>query len=144
MKNQLASWTVALLAILNSQIPTVQAQGTAFTYQGRLSDGANPASGIYDLRFTLYDSTNSPGVLIAGPLTNSAASVSNGLFTVSLDFGGGVFNGNPRWLEIGVRTNGGAAFINLVARQKITSSPYAIYAAGASAAGLSGALPTAS
>ena len=27
--------------------------GTAFTYQGRLSDGANTANGIYDLRFTM-------------------------------------------------------------------------------------------
>ena len=29
------------------------AQGTAFTYQGRLNDGGNPANGIYDLRFTV-------------------------------------------------------------------------------------------
>src|ERR1017187_8988551 len=29
------------------------AQGTAFTYQERLNDGANPAAGIYDLRFTI-------------------------------------------------------------------------------------------
>lgn len=28
---------------------------TAFTYQGRLNDGANPAQGIYDLRFAIYD-----------------------------------------------------------------------------------------
>jgi len=34
------------------------AQGTAFTYQGRLNDGANPASGIYDLRFAIYDALN--------------------------------------------------------------------------------------
>lgn len=29
--------------------------GTAFTYQGRLSDGGSPATGNYGLRFALYD-----------------------------------------------------------------------------------------
>jgi hypothetical protein len=43
---------LALLSTLNSPIPTCLAKGTAFTYQGRLNDGAGAASGIYDLRFT--------------------------------------------------------------------------------------------
>ncbi|MSU57549.1 MAG: hypothetical protein EXS35_05120 [Pedosphaera sp.] len=33
------------------------AQGTAFTYQGRLLDGTNPAGGTYDFRFNLYDTS---------------------------------------------------------------------------------------
>lgn len=107
----------------------LSAQGTAFTYQGRLSDGANAANGNYDLRFTIYDSTNLPGVVIAGPLTNSATAVSNGLFTVALDFGAGVFTGPDRWLEIGVRTNGAAAFTALTTRQLMAPTPYAINAA---------------
>ncbi len=107
---------------------SASAQGTAFTYQGRLNDGANPASGIYDLRFTIYDSTNNPGVVIAGPLTHSAADVSNGLFTVALDFGANVFTGPDRWLEIAVRTNGATAFTRLTPRQPLTASPYAILA----------------
>src|SRR5512143_3090487 len=86
------------------------AQGTAFTYQGRLNDGANPANGIYDLRFTIYDSTNLPGTVIAGPITNSATAVANGMFTLTLDFGANVFNGQPRWLDISVRTNGNGNF----------------------------------
>jgi hypothetical protein len=69
------------------------AQGTAFTYQGRLENSSGPANGLYDVRFTIYDSTNNPGTLIAGPLTNSATPVSNGLFTVTLDFGAVVFTG---------------------------------------------------
>ena len=96
-----------------------RAQGTAFTYQGRLNDGANPATGVYDLRFTIYDSTNNPGVVIAGPLTNSATAVSNGLFTVTLDFGPGVFNGAAYWLEVGVRTNTGGTFTALHAGRAI-------------------------
>ena len=29
--------------------------GTAFTYQGHLKNGSNPAQGLYDFTFTLYD-----------------------------------------------------------------------------------------
>ena len=119
--------TLLLLSTLTTPLSTAHAQGTAFTYQGRLNDGANPASGIYDLRFTLQDAA-SAGVQIAGPLTNAATAITNGLFTVALDFGGGVFPGTNRWLEIAVRTNGGGAFTNLAPRQKITATPYAITA----------------
>jgi N-acetylneuraminic acid mutarotase len=104
-----------------------QAQGTAFTYQGRLNDGANAANGIYDLRFAIYDSA-SAGLLVAGPSTNSAVAVSNGLFTVALDFGV-VFNGAARWLEIGVRPGGSASDFNTLSpRQSISPTPYAMFA----------------
>jgi hypothetical protein len=124
---------LVLLSTLNFQPSTVVAQGTAFIYQGRLNDSGAPATGSYDLRFAIYDSTNSPGTLIAGPLTNSATAVSNGLFTVNLDFGPGVFIGPARWLDIGVRTNGSAgAFTVLSPRQPLTPTPYAIFANTAS------------
>lgn len=94
-----AAWvTLALLSILNFQSSTVHAQGTAFTYQGRLNSGTNPATGIFDLRFTVYDAV-SGGNVAGSALTNAATPVTNGLFTVMLDFGSGVFNGNARWLE---------------------------------------------
>src|SRR5262245_48406244 len=119
-----------LLCLLTSALCSPAfAQGTAFTYQGRLNDGASPANGIYDLRFTIYDSTNSPGVVIAGPITNSSVGVSDGLFTALLDFGAAPFNGADRWLDIGVRTNGGGAFTSLAPRQPITPTPYALSAA---------------
>ena len=100
--------TLALLATLDSQFSTAFGQGTAFSYQGRLNDGGSPATGIYDLRFTVCDALAS-GNVVAGPLTNSATGVTNGLFMVMLDFGG-VFNGSNYWLEIAARTNGGGAF----------------------------------
>jgi hypothetical protein len=53
----------------------------------------------------LVDAATNGNYLVA-PLTNAPALVSNGLFTVMLDFGASVFNGSARWLEIGVRTNG--------------------------------------
>src|SRR6266545_332434 len=95
-----------LAALLCAAFTTeLGAQSSSFTYQGRLTENGSPASGIYDLRFTIYDLA-SGGSIQAGPLTNAATSVSDGLFTVTLDFGSGVFDGANRWLEIGVRTNG--------------------------------------
>src|SRR5215475_9124161 len=90
----------ALLACVNICF----AQGTAFTYQGRLDINGMPANGSYDLSFSLFG-TNGVGVDV-GPITNAATPVNNGLFTVVLDFGPGVFNGASYWLDISVRTNG--------------------------------------
>src|ERR1035437_8239701 len=123
-----------LLAAITLASVNAFAQGTAFTYQGRLNDGASPATGIYDLRFTIYDALAGSGSQIGGTLTSTATAVSNGLVTVTLDFGAGVFNGAARWLEVGVRTNGGIAFTTLVPRQPITPTPYAIYSANAGSA----------
>jgi len=117
-------------------LPSATAQGTAFTYQGQLTAGGAPAGGVYDLRFTVYDSTNLPGTIIAGPRTNAATAVTNGLFTVQLDFGAGVFDGNARFLDIAVRTNGGSTFTVLAPRQPITSAPYAVQALNAATAGV--------
>ena len=104
------------------------AQGTAFSYQGQLADAGNPATGTYDLQFTLFN-TDSGGSPVTAPLTNSPVSVSNGLFVVKLDFGNGVFTGADRWLELGVRTNGATEdFTVLSPRQQVLAVPYAILA----------------
>lgn len=94
-----------LLVMFKCQCPAFTLGG-AFTYQGRLTDGVGSANGTYDLLFTIYDSTNLPGGVVAGPVTNSAVGITNGLFTVKVDFGSDVFDGFNRWLEIGVRSNG--------------------------------------
>ena len=119
-------WRVAALFSLAVCTPDSLAQGTAFTYQGRLNDGANPAGGIYDLRFAIYDAA-SLGTQRGNSLTNLAAAVSNGLFAVTLDFGN-QFPGADRWLEIAVRTNGAIFFTPLVPRQRLAAVPYAITA----------------
>lgn len=113
--------------------------GRAFTYQGRLNDGGAPANGSYDLKFTLCDAAGGGASVINVPLTNAATPVSNGLFTVVLDFGPGAFSGDARWLEIGVRTNGSAAdFVPLTPRQSLTATPFARYAASAGTAASAG------
>lgn len=117
-----------LLLVLPLQI--AQAQGTAFTYQGRLNDSGALASGSYDLRFTLF-ATNVAGCAVAGPVTNDAVVVTNGLFTTTVDLGG-AFTGPANWLEIGVSTNAANAFSTLSPRQQLTPVPYAIFANTAS------------
>src|ERR1039457_3957075 len=112
---------LGLLLTLNSQLSTF-AQGTGFTYQGLLVSGTNPANGSYDLTFALFNVNSGPGQLGA-TLTNTTTPVSNGLFTVALDFGAN-FPGADRWLEIGVRTNGVGAVFTLRPRQPLTPSPH--------------------
>jgi hypothetical protein len=127
---------VLLLSTLHLQLSTARAQSTAFTYQGRLADNGAPAGGIYDLRFTIYGLA-AGGNAVGVTLTNSAVGVSNGLFTVALDFGAN-FPGAERWLEIAARTNGLGAFVVLNPRQLLAPTPYAI-----TAGNLTGPLPAA-
>jgi len=123
-----AGWLSALAIVAG--VHTAHAQGTAFTYQGRLNDTGNTANGSYDLTFSLFDS-DTVGNQIGSTLTSTAVSVSNGLFVTTLDFGPGMFDGTSRWLEIGVSTNGDPNFATLSPRQALTPTPYAIYAANA-------------
>jgi hypothetical protein len=122
-----AGWSLSFVA-------PAGAQGTAFTYQGRLLENGSSANGSYDVRSAVFPAA-SGGSPVAGPLTNSAVAVSNGLFTAVLDFGAGIFNGNSRWLEIAVRPAGGGNFTTLNPRQPMTPAPYAIFAANAGAGG---------
>ena len=113
-------------SLFSHDLNPVSAQGTAFTYEGRLTGGGTTANGSYDLTFTLF-ATNTNGVPIAGPVTNSATAVSNGSFIATVDFGSGVFTGGSNWLEIAVRTNGAGSFTTLTPRQQVTPTPYAIF-----------------
>ncbi len=111
--------------------------GTGFTYQGYLTDGGAPAEGIYDFEFSLYSVET--GGLDLGRETLGDVSVTNGYFTVLLDFGASAFNGQARWLEIGVRPGAETgAYTTLTPRQALTAAPYALYAANAPWMGLSG------
>src|SRR5580704_8087881 len=110
MKTKLGFAAVVLLfATLGLPLSTAFATGTAFTYQGQLQNNGSPASGTYNLTFTLFN-TYTGGVAVAGPLTNNAVGITNGLFTVLIDFGSSVWSGATNWLQIAVETNGGSAF----------------------------------
>ncbi len=110
------------------------AQSSAFTYQGRLNDGAQPANGCYDLVFALFTSSDG-GTQVGGWVTNTATPVSGGLFTVMLDFGPSAFLSSDRWLQLGVRTNGDGAVIPLLPRQHVSPAPYTLHALGCDTAG---------
>ena len=134
---------LTLLATLLHPQSTCLAQGTAFTYQGLLKTASGPANGSYDLTFTLYN-TNAMGAPVSGTVTNTATAVSDGLFIVTLDFGGAPYaDGAPLWLQIGARTNGAATFSALTPRQAVLPTPYAIYAESANATNLVGTVQAA-
>jgi len=133
---------VALAVLLALDRPAVFAQGTAFTYQGRLNAGGAAANGSFDLRFTVYDA-NLNGDVVAGPVTNSATGVTNGLFITTVDFGSNVFTGQPLWLDISVSPAGSNTFTELTPRQFITSTPYAVQAANATVAASANAVSAA-
>ncbi|HEY1662993.1 MAG TPA: VCBS repeat-containing protein [Verrucomicrobiae bacterium] len=124
---------LAFFLTLPSIFSTARAQGTAFTYQGLLDASNGPANGSYDVQFTLYP-TSTGGASIAGPSTNSATAVTNGLFLATIDFGSNVWNGQTNWLDIAVRTNGSGTFTELTPRQIVTPTPYSIFAANAATA----------
>ncbi len=131
---------LALLLILSSAgIGKAAQMGTAFTYQGRLIDANSTANGLYDFQFKLYDSDEPPvSEQVGGDVNKPDVDVIDGYFIVELDFGNdpNVFNGEARWLEVGVRPAGDAnAHTILYPRQKVTPTPYAIYAGYAEKAG---------
>lgn len=104
--------------------------GTVYTYQGRLLDDNKPADGSFDLEFKLYDDPDS-GTQQGSTITINQLDVIDGYFTVELDFGSGVFTGDPRWLEIGVRPgefDDPNVYTVLSPRQMITPTPYALLA----------------
>jgi len=109
------------------------AAGTAFTYQGRLTDSGGPVSGTCSFTFDLYDSAGSGSPPVGGTLLDSEAKsgvdVEDGLFTVKLDFGSAFFTGEERWLEIAVDCGDGP--ITFSGRQALTPTPYAIHASSA-------------
>jgi len=113
---------------LVGELAQAASPSTGFTYQGRLFIGDVPANGLYDLQFTNYNAATGGNAL--GGFNTNALPVTNGLFTVTLDFGA-VFDGTPRWLEISERTNNVGAFGTLAPRQLLSAAPYATYAATA-------------
>ena len=128
----------------------LSALGTSFTYQGKLTDGGAPANGNYDVRFILYDA-ESGGSQVGNTILKTNVPVTNGLFTVDLDFGTtlviptpspaaspspsvsptvtavptpiavNVFDGNARWLEIAVRPGGSSNSPTVLSPRQVVS-----------------------
>lgn len=107
---------------------SLTAQISAFTYQGTLAQGGQPANGAFEMRFLLFDAVTD-GNQIGDTAAISAINVTGGLFNASIDFGAGAFNGAARWLEIQLRPQGSSdAFTVLLPRQTVGAAPYALFA----------------
>lgn len=105
--------------------------GTEFTYQGLLKQSGAPVNDTADFVLHLYDA-DTGGNQVGSLEAVYNVPVVDGLFTVELDFGDGVFTGDARWLEIAVRSPAGSgAYTTLSPRQPLNATPYALYALNA-------------
>jgi len=104
--------------------------GTAFTYQGRLMDANEPADGLYDFQFRLYDDPNA-GSQHGNTIDINDLDVIDGYFTVELDFGSDVFNGDARWLQISAMPGDSMGRMTILSpRQEVTPTTYALQTRG--------------
>ncbi len=113
--------SVIMIVMLTSAVMAQTA--STFTYQGELGESGNPANGSFDMDFALWDALNG-GSQVGSTIQVTGQSVSDGLFSVALDFGSNVFDGSQRWLEITVDGH------TLIPRQPITATPYSIQTRG--------------
>ncbi len=102
--------------------------GTQFTYQGKLEDNNQPANGLFDFEFRLFDAL-AGGAQAGSVVLSSDIPVENGVFSVELDFGPGAFGSQARWLAVAVRAgNSVGAYDALTPRQALTAAPVAQFA----------------
>ncbi|RME40162.1 MAG: hypothetical protein D6788_03985, partial [Planctomycetota bacterium] len=101
---------------------------TSFTYQGQLKQDGRPVNDTCDFVFRLLDGTF---VQVGTDQSASAVAVSNGLFSVDLDFGAEAFDNTARFLAIKVRCPAGSGtYTVLTPPQPVTRVPYAVQARG--------------
>ncbi|MBN8482160.1 MAG: hypothetical protein J0L88_11285 [Xanthomonadales bacterium] len=114
-------WTVLLAGLVCASTASAD---TTFTYQGELTNNGVPATGSFDFRFILY--SDELGGSQVGPIvTRNAVAVSDGVFTVPLDFGAN-FGTETNWLEIAVKVGGGGSYTLLSPRQPLTPATHAL------------------
>ena len=129
-----ATMRVILAALLLAAIvigpvwaePQADSMGNAFTYQGRLTSDGTPVSETCSMEFRLY--ADAAGTSQVGTSTiNASVPVADGLFSASLDFGSGAFNGDARWLGIRVQCSGDPSMVDL-GLERLTPAPQALSA----------------
>ena len=117
---------VLLVGFTRAQAPASTPLGTTFTYQGQLKQNGSPVNGVCDFQFSLWNEL-SGGNQIGLTQSPPPVGVTDGAFTVQLDFGSGAFQGDARWLEIAVCCPSGCdPKITLTPRQALTAAPYAL------------------
>ncbi len=118
------SWVRASETPLSTLTTTAQVD-SSFTYQGSLDNNGTAVNGNCDFQFSLFDAANG-GSQAGITLPKSNVPVSDGLFTVALDFGN-QFTGEARYLQIAVSCPAGSgSFTTLNGRVALTATPYAL------------------
>ena len=108
--------------------------GTAITYQGRLMQSGLPVNGTHSFVFSLWDGPVG-GAQVGTSVVLPSVAVSDGTFTVPLDFGTSPYAvPAARWLQVTVDGT------ELLPRQELTAAPYSLATRGitVSAAGFVG------
>lgn len=130
--SQIALLTLLIVVGSTTTAPAQTPLGTAFTYQGRLASNGQPASGTYDIQFKLFDAA-ADGNQVGQTVCANDLTMSDGLFTVSLDFAAEA-RYEQRFLELAVRVDAGVrcddetGYQPLSPRQELTASPNARFA----------------
>ena len=102
--------------------------GTAFTYQGRLEN----ASGLRSRTCAISSSacgtpSGAEARWATRPNQRPGVVVTDGLFTITVDFGTDAFNGDARWLAMKVCCCPSTCAVQHVyPRQELTPAPYAL------------------
>lgn len=123
------SFVLIFLIIFTAGGKNVFAQSNEFSYQGFLSDTSASANGNFDFEFRLYSAA--AGGVPQSTIQRLNVPVTNGVFSVTLDFGAAAFPGADRFLEIAVKPSGGGGATTLAPRQKIGRTPYSISSSSA-------------
>lgn len=128
------SRALLLLAATAVGVSSVHAQSTSrstFVYQGRLTESGQGYTGPATFQCTLF-TEETGGTIVAGPLV-VPGTVTNGVFTIPLDFGVIEPQGR-RWTQIQVATPSQPAFQTLTPRQPVDAVPRAASAIRAESA----------
>jgi len=112
-------------SLLASVPAAAQNFGWTFTYQGELKENGQLVNGNRNMTFRLFD--DAAGTIQVGNDIAQNVAVTNGKFTVNLDFTegntiAGIFDGSDRWVQVQV----GATI--LTPMQKIQTTPHAAVA----------------
>jgi hypothetical protein len=119
----IAGWSIRF----NDPVQESVQSGTEFSYQGVLKKDGTPFTGAADLRFSLWNDATStlPGTQYGGSIVRPGVPVSNGVFTVQLDFGSSVFSEKRRFLQVESMVAPEVDFTAILPRTPVTGVPFA-------------------
>lgn len=111
-----------VLTLLAALAAASAVHADAFTYHGHLEASGAPASGRYDLRFTVHADPQRPE-RIAAPIEFAGVDVVDGAFRADFDLPAG---SAKAWVSLAIRPTGSAEWIHLAGRTEAIAAPKAI------------------